>query len=286
MARLPLTLLMLGSAADPSACAGVVRGVDDCGVADAAASSAASAEAGAAARAELERLAVLRAGLRSKDSAELPAARRAVIEGYRDLARKRGVEPAVVAECAVRAARLLIDEGRLDEALAEHERAIRHGADSGWRSQAYLEAAHALRRAKRWRPAEEAYDRACGAPHVLGSDRDEALDWRSRLQYQRGAVASAREGWRRLARQSLDPLRRIEAWDRLASQWLDADDLEAAAGELHAARIAFAAHHGASDELSLRIVAALDAMRSLTRAERMVERRWRALQQRDSKSPR
>ncbi len=286
MARLPLTLLMLGSAADPSACAGVVRGVDDCGVADAAASSAASAEAGAAARAELERLAVLRAGLRSKDSAELPAARRAVIEGYRDLARKRGVEPAVVAECAVRAARLLIDEGRLDEALAEHERAVRHGADSGWRSQAYLEAAHALRRAKRWRPAEEAYDRACGAPHVLGSDRDEALDWRSRLQYQRGAVASAREGWRRLARQSLDPLRRIEAWDRLASQWLDADDLEAAAGELHAARVAFAAHHGASDELSRRIVAALDAMRSLTRAERMVERRWRALQQRDSKSPR
>ncbi|MEY2805639.1 MAG: hypothetical protein RIR65_56, partial [Planctomycetota bacterium] len=94
------------------------------------------------------------------------------------------------------------------------------------------------------------------------------------------------EGWRRLALQSLDPLRRIEAFDRLAAQWLDADDLEAAAGELHAARAAFAAHHAADDELSRRIVAALDGMRSLARAERMVERRWRALQRRDSRSSR
>ncbi|MFN9786318.1 MAG: hypothetical protein ACK57N_07080 [Planctomycetia bacterium] len=283
MARLPLALLMLGSAADPSACTGESNGADEAGVADAAAPAC---DAAAAVRVELERLAALRAALRSKDSAELAAARRVVCAGYRDLARKRGVDPAIVAECSVRAARLLLEEGRLDEALDEHERAVRHGADSGWRSQALLEAAHALRRAKRWRQAEEAYDRACGAAHVLGSDRDEALDWRSRLQYQRGAVVAAREGWRRLALQSLDPLRRIEAFDRLAAQWLDADDLEAAAGELHAARAAFAAHHAADDELSRRIVAALDGMRSLARAERMVERRWRALQRRDSRSSR
>lgn len=286
MARLPLALLMLGSAADPSACAVEAHGGEEGGLGGGGAPTAAVLDAGAAARAELARLDALRAALRSKDSAELPAARRAAIEGYRDLARRRGVEPALAAECAVRAARLLLDEGRLDEALAEHERAVRHGADSGWRSQALIEAAHALRRAKRWRQAEDAYERAIAAPHVLGSDRDEALDWRSRLQYQRGAVAAAREGWRRLASQSLDPLRRIEAWDRLASHWLDADDLEAAAGELHAARAAFAAHHGADDELSKRIVAALDGMRSLARAERMVERRWRALQQRDAPSSR
>lgn len=284
MARLPLALLMLGSAADPATC-----GANDSrdgvpGVAEPAAQD--QPGPAAAAQAEFERLAALRGALRSVDSAKLAMARRAVLEGYRDLARRRGVEPSMVAECAVRAARLLLEEQRLDEALAEHELAVKHGADSGWRSQALLEAAHALRRAKRWREAEDAYERACGAPHVLDSDRDEALDWRSRLQYQRGAVVAAREGWRRLTQRSLDPLRRIEAWDRLAAQWLDANDLEAAAGELHAARLAFASHHGAEDELSRRIIAALDGMRSLARAERMVERRWRALHRRESSTTR
>jgi hypothetical protein len=59
---------------------------------------------------------------------------------------------------------------------------------------------------------------------------------------------------------------------------LDGGDIEAAAGELHLVRAAFERHFEAQDELSRRIVAALDGMSALRRAERMIERRVKATQ--------
>lgn len=264
--RLPAALLLATAALDGAACS-----------AGTAPSEAGRAAEGA--RAALARADELRLGLRSVPAERRAAQRAAAIEAYRAILREHPREHAVVAEAAVRAARLVADEGRLDEALLLYELAAKRGADSGWRSRALLEAAHELRRAGLDERAEAAYLLAAGAAQVVGGDRDEALDWAARLAAKRGAVVAAREAWRRLVRDSADPLRRIEAWDRLASQWLDGGDIEAAAGELHAARVAFAACFDAQDELSRRIVDALEGMRALRRAERMVEARWRSSKQ-------
>lgn len=261
--RLPAALLLAAAAFDVAGCS-------------AGAPPVADLRGGDAARAALALADRLRAALRAAPAEERAALRAQAVAAYRCVMRDHSREHALVAEAAVRVARLLADEGRLEEALESYELAAKRGADSGWRSSALLEAAHELRRAGQDARAEQAYLRAASAAQTAGGDRDEALDWAARLAAKRGAVVAAREAWRRLAHESADPLRRIEAWDRLASQWLDGGDIEAAAGELHAARAAFSACFDAQDELSRRVVAALEAMRSLRRAERMVERRWRA----------
>ncbi|MEY4773645.1 MAG: hypothetical protein RIT40_680 [Planctomycetota bacterium] len=226
----------------------------------------------------LEAAEALRVGLRTASAEARSARRRAAIEAYREVQRRFPRAHAEVAEAAVRAARLLVDEGQLESALAAYEQAIEQGAASGWRSRALVESAHELRRAGLYARAEAAYERAMTSAAVVGGDRDEALDWSARLLAKRGAVMAARERWRRLTRESSDALRRIEAWDRLANQWLDGGDIEAAAGELHLVRAAFERHFEAQDELSRRIVAALDGMSALRRAERMIERRVKATQ--------
>ena len=230
------------------------------------------------AQTQLEAAEALRVGLRTASAEARSARRRAAIEAYREVQRRFPRAHAEVAEAAVRAARLLVDEGQLESALAAYEQAIEQGAASGWRSRALVESAHELRRAGLYARAEVAYERAMTSAAVVGGDRDEALDWSARLLAKRGAVMAARERWRRLTRESSDALRRIEAWDRLANQWLDGGDIEAAAGELHLVRAAFERHFEAQDELSRRIVAALDGMSALRRAERMIERRVKATQ--------
>lgn len=264
--HLPAALLLAAAALEAASCSAGTLPAEE-------------GRAGEGARAALARADELRAGLRTGPAERRQAQLAATIEAYRAVVREHPREHAVVAEAAVRAARLVADQGRLEEALALYETAAKRGAESGWRSRALLEAAHELRRAGCEERAEAAYLAAAGAAHMVGGDKDEALDWAARLAAKRGAVVAAREAWRRLVRDSADPLRRIEAWDRLASQWLDGGDIEAAAGELHAARVAFAACFDAQDELSRRIVDALEGMRALRRAERMVEARWRSSKQ-------
>ncbi|MEW6074019.1 MAG: hypothetical protein AB1726_15665 [Planctomycetota bacterium] len=144
------------------------------------------------------------------------------------------------AEAAFRAGELLRAAERSSAALVEFERAASRGGGTAFRARAGLEIGHVHRREGRPARALEAYLAVAADSDADPEHQDDAWLWAGTVWRDRGRVAEARRAWRSVAEGARSPLDRIRAFDLLAETWIDAGDLEAAAGALDECRRALA----------------------------------------------
>lgn len=155
------------------------------------------------------------------------------VDAYRAVRRYHPRASATVAEAAFRAGELLAAIGRRAEALDELGIAARRGAGTPFRARARLEAGHLHRRAGELDDALGAYLEVAGDARAAPGHRDDAWYWAGRAWKARGRVRDARRAWRNVAERGVDPVDRLRSFDEIGTSWLEADDLEAAAGVLH-----------------------------------------------------
>jgi len=135
-------------------------------------------------------------------------------------------------EAAFRAGELLSAGGDPEEALAEFEVALALGAGTPFRARSRLAIGRLRRRAGDLGKSLEAFQGVIADPESSAQHRDEAWLWVGRVRRDMGRDEDARRAWSRVAEHARDPLDRIAAYDFLGTSWMDAGDLEAAAGVL------------------------------------------------------
>ncbi len=186
-------------------------------------------------------------------------------------------ERARAAEAAFRSGELAAWIGQVELALEAYAAAARHGTIAGYGSRARLERAHVLRRAGRADEALDAYASLALDERTPPGRRDPARTWAGRLEAARGDLAAARRLWRACAEGTGDPVHRTRAWDELVLAWVEAGDLEAAAGCLAQAYARLAPLADECTGHGARVERALQRMRCVARlAEAVRERRARA----------
>jgi tetratricopeptide (TPR) repeat protein len=231
----------------------------------------ASAEDGA--RALLERASELKGHLSEVRGREREALRRRVVETYRAVRERYPAQSAEIAEAAFRAGELLRSSGAGREAGEEFELARAAGSGTPFRARAGLELGHLARRAELFEDALAQYRGVLGDAQSPAAQRDQASLWAGRTCVELGREKEARELFRRAAEQALDPCDRVEAYDALALGWIDAGDLEAAAGELARGREALREAALEATPTGARVRSALLNMRAVERLKRAIAQR-------------
>jgi len=228
------------------------------------------------ASAQLAHAASLRSALRGKDGEAKDAARRAAIDAYRAVKQYFAGETHACAEAAFRAGELLRSADDVAGALAEFQSALERGADTPFKVRAGLEIAHLHRRAKDSAKALAAYEAVIADPGATPGQRDDASYWTGQVYASEKRVDDARRAWQRVADKGEDPLDRVRAWDCIATTYVDAGDLEAAAGTLEKCRESLSEASAEETRLGERVRNALAAMRAVGDLQRAVEKRDRA----------
>jgi tetratricopeptide (TPR) repeat protein len=195
------------------------------------------------------------------------------VEAYRAVRAYHPGAAAACAEASFRAGELLRAAGEADAAQEEFERARAAGAGTPFRARAALEIGHLHRRAGRSREALDLYLAVAGDGRAAAAHRDDAWLWAGRVWSDEGRVPDARRAWEGVARGGQDPLDRVLAFDWLALSWLEAGDLEAAAGVLDRCRVALSPLALEETELGERVRNALLRMRVVTSLQSAIERR-------------
>lgn len=208
--------------------------------------------------------------------AEREAARARAIEAYRAVRVLWPDAPEAGAEGAFRAGELLRAAKATGEAAEEFEIAREKGSHAGIGSRARLELAHLLRRTKQLERALAEFEALAALPQAPQDRRDEAGLFAGKVQHELGNRAQACRTWQRLASQAADPLDRIQAWDWLVQDLVDAQDLEGAAGMLERAREALAPIAAEETKLGERVRNAMQRMRAIDELQRALEKRARA----------
>ena len=129
-----------------------------------------------------------------------------------------------------------------------------------------------------------AYERVMGREDADRGYRDQATHWAGRVHDKLGRPADARRLWERVAREGVDPLDRIRAFDQWALSLLEAEDLEGAAGVLELCRSALRDVSLEETRLGTRVRAALERMRSSDRLVRAIRARHRHRSESDGRS--
>jgi tetratricopeptide (TPR) repeat protein len=225
------------------------------------------------ARALLERASELKGHLSQVRGREREALRRRVVETYREVRERFPGQSAAIAESAFRAGELLRSSGAEREARAEFELARAAGAGTPFRARAGLELGHLARRAELYEDALAHYRGVLGEAESPAAQRDQAALWAGRTCVELRRDKEARELFRRAAEVALDPCDRVEAYDALALGWIDAGDLEAAAGELARGREALRAAALEATPTGARVRSALLNMRAVERLKRAIAQR-------------
>ena len=158
-------------------------------------------------------------------------------------------------------------------ALAEFQIARERGKDSPYRVRAGLEIAHLHRRAQDVERALAAYEAVLTDAAATPGQRDDASYWEGHVYASAKRIEDARRVWQRLADTGEDPLDRIRAWDGIAASYVDAGDLEGAAGALERCREATAEVAAEETRLGERVRRALATMRAVDDLQRAVEKR-------------
>ncbi|MBI5432904.1 MAG: hypothetical protein HZA52_08750 [Planctomycetes bacterium] len=197
----------------------------------------------------------------------------AALVAYRAVGEHWPDEAAVVAESAFRSGELLRRLEREPEACLEFARAKRVGARSAFGARAGLELAHAARRAGDLEAARHEFESVARDERAESRHRDDGALWAARMDAELGRVDVARRAFEHLATVAESALDRIDAYDEWCATYVDAGDLEAAAGVL--ARCRDALRDVAEEETPLgeRARNALARMSSLRRLEQAVRAR-------------
>ena len=199
--------------------------------------------------------------------------RRLAVEAYRAVRHYHPQARAQGAEAAFRAGELLRAAGKVNDAEAEFRVARTLGAGTPFRARAQLELGHAARRREAWRVAIECYLDVALEERAARKQRDDAMIWAGRAWEAEGRHDEARRAWGIVARGQGDALLRVRAHDAIALSFVRDEDLEAAAGALHACFVDFITVSHERSELGRDVRAALARMGSVTALQRAIARR-------------
>jgi len=225
------------------------------------------------AAAQLAHATSLRSALRGKEGDARASARRAAIAAYQAVREYFGGDARACSEAAFRAGELLRSADDTPGALAQFEAARERAGDSPFRVRAGLEIGHIHRRAQDHEKALAAYEAVLADATATPGQRDDASYWAGHVYAASKRVEDARRTWQRVADGAEDPLDRIRAWDCIASSYVDAGDLEAAAGALERCREAMAESSAEETRLGERVRNALASMRAVDDLQRAVDKR-------------
>jgi tetratricopeptide (TPR) repeat protein len=215
----------------------------------------------------------LKQSLRGKLGRERESLLLQAVAAYRAVREHHPLQRGLGAEAAFRAGELLRSADRAEACLVEFEFARELGARTPFRARAVLEIGHVHRRAGRHREALDAYLALAADATSAGTWREDAELWAGRIYALQGRVEEAHRLFERLAGKAADAVTRIEAFDELALAYVDANDLEAAAGELARCREALSDEALEETELGERVRSALQWMRSIPRLEQAIRAR-------------
>jgi tetratricopeptide (TPR) repeat protein len=225
------------------------------------------------AQAELAHADEVRSAMRGKEGEAKVAARKAAVEAYRAVREHWSTDAKACSEAAFHAGELLRSANDAAAALSEFQIARERGKDSPFRVRAGLEIAHIHRRAQDDERALAAYEAVLADAGATPGQRDDASYWEGAVYASAKRLDDARRAWQRVADGGEDPLDRIRAWDGIAGSYVDAGDLEAAAGALERCREATADAAAEETRLGERVRRALASMRAVDDLQRAVEKR-------------
>ena len=215
----------------------------------------------------------IKRSMAGREARERALRREMAIEAYRAVRKHHPRASSSGAEGAFRAGELLRAVGRTEEALEEFEKARELGSKTPFRARASLEIGHVHRREGRRRVALDAYLRVASDPRAAHEHRDDAWLWAGCVWKDLGRLREARDAWRGVTRSGSDPIDRILAFDYLALAWVDAGDLEAAAGVLDECVRAHSELALEETRLGERVRKALVRMRVVSALQHAVEER-------------
>lgn len=223
--------------------------------------------------AELERASAWKTRAGGLRGAARVRALEAALAAYRAAGEHWPGEAAVVAEAAFRSGELLRRLEREPEACLEFALAKRVGVRCAFGARAGLELAHAARRAGDLEAARHEFESVARDERAESRYRDDGALWAARMDAELGRVDVARRAFERLAIGAESALDRIDAYDEWCATYVDAGDLEAAAGVLARCRDALRDVVEEETPLGERARNALARMSSLRRLEQAVRAR-------------
>jgi tetratricopeptide (TPR) repeat protein len=227
----------------------------------------------ASAEAQLAHARRLKLRLGARPETELGAWRGRAVAAYRAVRLFHPEARALAVEAAFRAGEILRAAGDEPGAMAEFRWAAEHGEEGDFRARARLEIGHLHRRALRFQEALAAYLDVGGDPSASAARREDAWLWAGTAWKRLGRVEEARGAWRRVAERGTDPLARITAFDELALTYVEASELEGAAGILDRCLGALSASALEETEQGERVRNALMRMRVVEELSRAIARR-------------
>lgn len=210
--------------------------------------------------------------MNARPGGQLAAWRGRAVEAYRAVRVFHPDARALAVEAAFRAGEILRAAGDEPAALGEFGWAAEHGAGD-FRVRARLEIGHLHRRALRFQEALAAYLDVGLDPAASAARREDAWLWAGTAWKRLGRVAEARSAWRRVAEHGTDPLARIIAFDELGLSYVEASELEGAAGVLDQCLGVLSASALEETEQGERVRSALLRMRVVEELARAIARR-------------
>ena len=182
-------------------------------------------------------------------------------------------ESATCAEAAFRAGELMRAGGAIDGALASFTNARQRGGGTVFKARSGLEIGHIHRRGDDSKAALDAYGGVMEDVNALPGYRDEGRLWAGRVWHDNKGRAQALRLWEQVAQHGEDHMDRIRAFDYLALDLIEGQDLEGAAGMLERCREALASVSEEETRLGERLRKSLTRMRAVRALQKAVEQR-------------
>jgi tetratricopeptide (TPR) repeat protein len=231
----------------------------------------------ASAEAQLARAVERKNDVRGLKGAARVRALEAALDAYRSVSAFWPDAHGTAAEAAFRSGELLRRLDRESESRAEFLRARELGVGTSFGVRAGLELGHLSRRAGDLEVARAEFEAVARDERGERRYRDDGALWVARMDAELGRIDAARRAWEALSTAAESPTDRIEAFDDWATSFIDAGDLEAAAGVL--ARCSEAMHDASEEETPLgeRVRSALARMGSVRRLAQAIRARERGV---------
>jgi tetratricopeptide (TPR) repeat protein len=222
---------------------------------------------------QLRHAAAVKHSMRGLEEPDKAKTRALAVEAYRALLEFFPEESALCAEASFRAGELLRAGGDVVGALASFREARERGAKTPFQARSGVEIGHIHRRAKDAKAALEAYGTVMEDPHALPGYRDEATLWAGRVWHDTDRRDQALGLWEKVAQSGEDPMDRIRAFDYLALDLVEADDLEGAAGMLERCREELGSVAEEETRLGERVRKSLTRMRAVRALQKAIDSR-------------
>ncbi len=184
---------------------------------------------------------------------------------------------ALAAEASFRAGELLRAAGDDNGAASEFRASREVGGKTSFKARAGIELGHLARRTHDLEAALKEFQSVADDEEAEKRYRDDAALWAARATGDLGHVADARKRWEALTTGAESPVDRIEAFDDLATSFVESGELDAASGIIDRCRTALADVAAEQTPLGERTRNALARMRSVRRLEHERETRQKGV---------